>query len=96
MFKDPRLEPSTGGNMSSITNVVKEAKATVVGMIKDPLARNVEVQAGNQHGNVPRPGGYQGAGGGGGGYQGASVSLEKWIFPKSLIFFLSHHSICFP
>jgi hypothetical protein len=94
MFKDPRLEPNTGnlGNMS-IKDVVKEAKATVVGMIQDPLARNVEAHIGNQQGNVPRPGGYQGAGGG---YQGASVSLEKWIFPKYLLLFLSHQSICFP
>ena len=76
MFKDPRLEPETHGiaNMT-INEVVSEAKSTVIGMIKDPLARNMDVHVNNRQGSVPRPGGgYQGASGiGGGGYQGASV-----------------------
>ena len=65
MFKDPRLDPQPQGiaNMS-VGDVMKEAKDTVIGMIKDPLARNVDVQVGNHTGSVPRPGG---------GYQGASV-----------------------
>lgn len=75
MFKDPRLEPQSSAiaNMT-INQVMKEAKDTVVGMIKDPLARNVEVGIGGQNppGTVPRPGG---PGGSGGGYQGAQVSF---------------------
>mmetsp|Transcript_53660 Transcript_53660/g.81436 ORF Transcript_53660/g.81436 Transcript_53660/m.81436 type:complete len:758 (+) Transcript_53660:126-2399(+) len=66
MFKDPRLEPDQASiaNMT-INDVVSEAKSTVIGIIKDPLARNVDVQIQNQQGTVPRPGG---------GYQGASYN----------------------
>jgi hypothetical protein len=62
MFKDPRLDPQPIGLANiTIDQAVREAKETIVGMIKDPLARNVEVN--NSHGNMPRPGGmYQGAG----------------------------------
>jgi hypothetical protein len=65
MFKDPRSEPQAAGigNMS-IHDIAREAKDTFVGMIKDPLARNSEVQSANHMGHVPRPGGgYQGGGG---------------------------------
>lgn len=64
MFKDPRLEPEPKG--LSVNDLVSEARATVVGMIKDPLARNTNIQLGggsNQHGYMPRPGGYSGHGG---------------------------------
>ena len=75
MFKDPRLEPEQPqiGNMS-INELAKEAKETVIGMIKDPLARNVDVNLNNRAGVMPRPGGY------GGGYQGGSVSLARLLF----------------
>jgi len=45
MFADPRLEPQTKNiaNMTA-TEVFMEAKETVLGMIKDPLAKNVQVQ----------------------------------------------------
>ena len=62
MFKDPRLEPEPQG--MSVNDVLSEAKSTVIGMIKDPLARNVNVQIGNNQGAMPRPGGgYSGPGG---------------------------------
>jgi len=62
MFKDPRLEPESQGigNMS-VNEFVSEAKSTVFGMIKDPLARNVNM---SQGGAMPRPGGgYSGPAG---------------------------------
>jgi hypothetical protein len=66
MFKDHRLEPQQGN--LSVNEMVREARETVVGMIKDPLARGIEAQANNHRGSVPRPGGsYGGSGGGGGG-----------------------------
>jgi len=67
MFKDPRLEPEPQGIGTMTANeILSEAKSTVIGMIKDPLARNVNVQLGasNNNGAVPRPGGtYSGPGG---------------------------------
>ena len=65
MFKDPRLEPESQGigNMS-VNTLVSEAKSTVIGMIKDPLARNTAVQISNKQGAMPRPGGsYSGPAG---------------------------------
>jgi hypothetical protein len=70
MFKDPRLEPQ-GGSLGTINDFAKEAKNTVIGIIKDPLARNSEVSNSNRTGEMPRPGG-----GSGGGYSGATVSLN--------------------
>ena len=68
MFKDPRLEPQPVGlaNMT-LNDVAREVKDTVVGMIKDPLAKNVDAQVHNHLGTVPRPGG---------GYQGGGVSVS--------------------
>lgn len=59
MFSDPRLEPQPRGlaNMTA-KDVLAEAKETVIGMIKDPLARNVTVTVGN--GSMPQPGGSYG------------------------------------
>lgn len=62
MFSDPRLEPQPKGiaNMTA-KDVLSEAKETVMGIIKDPLARNVTVQVGGAHQhNIPRPGGSYG------------------------------------
>jgi hypothetical protein len=75
MFKDPRMEPQPAslGNMS-INDFAKEAKQTVIGIIKDPLARNAEMANSNRAGEMPRPGG-----GGGGGYSGATVSLNGTV-----------------
>lgn len=70
MFKDPRLEPEPQG--SSLNDFVSEAKSTVIGMIKDPLARNANVQVSDSNpGYVPRPGG--------GSYSGpmGSVSVDE-------------------
>ena len=67
MFKDPRLEPEPQGIANMTANeFLSEAKSTVIGMIKDPLARNVNVQIGGSgnSGAMPRPGGsYAGPGG---------------------------------
>ncbi|CAJ1965881.1 unnamed protein product [Cylindrotheca closterium] len=41
MFKDPRMEPDTPN--PALANVISEAKDTIIGMIKDPLARNPTV-----------------------------------------------------
>jgi hypothetical protein len=45
MFADPRLEPPARNlaNMTAV-DVLNEAKETVIGMIKDPLAKNVQMQ----------------------------------------------------
>jgi hypothetical protein len=58
MFKDPRLEPQPQGigNMT-VNDIVNEAKSTVIGIIKDPLARNLDIQVTNRQGSMPRPGG---------------------------------------
>jgi len=65
MFQDPRLQPESQGIGSmSVNNIVSEATSTVIGMIKDPLARNVSVQISNNQGSMPRPGGsYSGPAG---------------------------------
>ncbi|KAL3917998.1 MAG: hypothetical protein SGILL_004450, partial [Bacillariaceae sp.] len=65
MFKDPRMEPQPQGlgNMT-VNDIVSEAKSTVIGIIKDPLARNIDVPVSNRTGSMPRPGGsYNGPGG---------------------------------
>lgn len=77
MFKDHRLEQNQGGGMAignlSVNDMVREARETVVGMIKDPLARGIDAQMQNHRGSVPRPGGaYGGPGGSGGGGGGVS------------------------
>ncbi len=75
MFSDPRLEPQARGiaNMTA-KDVMLEAKETVIGMIKDPLARNTTVSVGN--GSMPRPGG--------GSYGGpGAVSLVSCILVSS-------------
>jgi hypothetical protein len=43
-FKDPRLEPQ-GPDLANMTigELAKEAGSTIVGMIRDPLAKNVDV-----------------------------------------------------
>jgi hypothetical protein len=66
MFKDPRLEPQPRGiGQMTVNDIVSEAKETVIGIIKDPLAKNVDVRVSNHLGSVPRPGGsYAGPGGG--------------------------------
>eukprot|EP00531_Pseudo-nitzschia_arenysensis_P021429 CAMPEP_0116138132 /NCGR_PEP_ID=MMETSP0329-20121206/12616_1 /TAXON_ID=697910 /ORGANISM="Pseudo-nitzschia arenysensis, Strain B593" /LENGTH=765 /DNA_ID=CAMNT_0003633089 /DNA_START=151 /DNA_END=2445 /DNA_ORIENTATION=- len=57
MFKDPRLEPEP--QKLSVNELMNEAKSTVIGMIKDPLARNtnVSIAGGGNQGAMPRPGG---------------------------------------
>jgi hypothetical protein len=65
MFKDPRLEPQPQFSNMTVNDIVNEAKSTVMGMIKDPLARNLDVQVNNRLGSMPRPGGsYLGPGAG--------------------------------
>lgn len=62
MFKDPRLEPEVGN--LTVNTIVNEAKSTVMGMIKDPLARNTSITISNNQGSMPRPGGsYSGPSG---------------------------------
>eukprot|EP00536_Pseudo-nitzschia_multiseries_P000720 jgi/Psemu1/62794/estExt_Genemark1.C_90063 len=61
MFKDPRLEPQSPS--LTVNDVVSEARDTIIGMIKDPLARNASVQISNKQGQMPRPGGYSGPAG---------------------------------
>jgi len=62
MFSDPRLDPQNDGTVQAI---LKDVSESFVGMIKDPLARNSDVRVSNHHGEMPRPGGMQGYGGGG-------------------------------
>ena len=73
MFKDPRLEPEQSMANMSMNTIVSEARSTVIGMIKDPLARNSTVQLSNAQGSMPRPGGsYSGP-------QTGAVSLVSMI-----------------
>jgi hypothetical protein len=70
MFKDPRLEPEplSLANMT-VNDIVNEAASTVIGIIKDPLAKNVDVRIGNNGGSMPHHSGgssYGGPGGPGG------------------------------
>lgn len=66
MFKDPRLEPEP--QKLSVNELMSEAKNTVVGMIKDPLARNAAISvSGRDTGAVARPGGGSGSYSGPGG-----------------------------
>lgn len=69
MFSDPRLEPQPKNNFE---HIIKDVGESFVGMIKDPLARNVHVQPNQQrrHGEMPRPGG------GMPGYAGGGVSVR--------------------
>lgn len=70
MFKDPRMEPDAPN--PALANVINEAKDTIIGMIKDPLARNPTVGVNrNSYGS-----------GGGGGYSGSgsvSHALRKYV-----------------
>ncbi|CAB9506273.1 expressed unknown protein [Seminavis robusta] len=59
MFSDPRLEPEPKSKMEAM---MKDVGETVVGMIKDPLARAADARIANAHGEMPRPGGMQGFG----------------------------------
>ena len=72
MFKDPRLEQS---NTMTAESFLREAAEAVTGMIRDPLARNVDV--GPPAGHGARPGGMPGYGGGGGGAGTVSVSMHS-------------------
>ena len=65
-YQDPRLDPRYNGTQQhNIKEVVKEAGEVVMGMIKDPLARNVDVTPRQGHsGNLP-------------GYGNPSVRTEK-------------------
>ena len=59
MFNDPRNDPRFNGQQpSNFREAVKEAGDVIVGMIKDPLARGVEIPPGGlpQNTNVPRQG----------------------------------------
>ena len=68
MFSDPRLDPEPVNNIQAI---MKDVGESFVGMIKDPLARNVDVRISNHRGEMPRPGGgMPGYGGGGAGSVG--------------------------
>ena len=92
MFSDPRMEPQPKGivNMTA-KEVLSEAKETVIGMIKDPLARNVTIQVGGgtHHGNVPRPGGsYAGPG-------GVSANLLFQIATDRTLYTHKHHTVIF-
>lgn len=68
MFKDPRLEPEpmSLANMT-VNDIVNEAAITVIGMIKDPLAKNVDVRIGGGPGHHSGGGrsSYSGPGGAG-------------------------------
>jgi len=69
MFKDPRLEPQPKGiGQMTVNDLAREARETVIGIIKDPLAKNADVRPGVVGGHsMPRPGGsYAGPGGAGG------------------------------
>lgn len=55
MFSDPRLAPTGGGGVAgavppNIQAAVKEAGEVVMGMIRDPLARNIGGGASHQYG----------------------------------------------
>jgi hypothetical protein len=73
MFKDPRLEPE--GQNPAYANIVNEAKDTIIGMIKDPLARNTGVASNHGQGS-----GYSGSGSGGYGNGAGSVSSLHTLF----------------
>jgi hypothetical protein len=75
MFADPRLEPQPKSNLEAI---IKDVGESFVGMIKDPLARNVDVRVSNGHGEMPRPGGMQGYGGHNAG--AVSLGLASFLF----------------
>eukprot|EP00591_Stephanopyxis_turris_P002136 CAMPEP_0195525516 /NCGR_PEP_ID=MMETSP0794_2-20130614/25994_1 /TAXON_ID=515487 /ORGANISM="Stephanopyxis turris, Strain CCMP 815" /LENGTH=813 /DNA_ID=CAMNT_0040655995 /DNA_START=180 /DNA_END=2621 /DNA_ORIENTATION=- len=70
MFKDPRLEQSQGRGIGKMTlgDVANVAKETVVGMIKDPLARNVNHSPPRPNQGMPGFGSNGSGGVGGGGY----------------------------
>lgn len=62
MFKDPRLEPDTPN--PALANAISEAKDTIIGMIRDPLARNptVAVNSNRSSYGSGNSGGYSGSG----------------------------------
>ena len=92
MFKDPRLEPQPQGlgNMT-VNDIVREAKETVVGMIKDPLAKNLDAHVSNRQGSVPHPGGTYGGPSGG---FGSPVSTDNLVSSKVIVsaYFLSRQT----
>lgn len=61
MYADPRLETQKGIANMTLGEVVGTAGETIVAMVKDPLARNIDVPP-------PRSGNF-------GGYSGGSVSI---------------------
>jgi hypothetical protein len=101
MFKDPRSEPQQHGiGNLSVNDMVREARQTVVGMIKDPLARSMDAQAQNHRGTVPRPGGAYGGTGGGVSYT-TTDSIISTIYTLHHIFInpihtrITHFSLLF-
>ena len=58
-YQDPRLDPRYNNEPQGFGSVVKEAGEVIVGMIKDPLARNIAPEAPRQghSGNLPGYGG---------------------------------------
>lgn len=80
MYADPRLESQKGiGNMT-IGEVVGTTAETIAAMVKDPLARNVEVP--------PPSRGHSGGGYGGGGGVSVAVLLCDYSYYFVMIFLL--------
>jgi hypothetical protein len=77
MFKDPRTDPSN--QPMTAETFLREAAEAVTGMIKDPLARNVDL--GPPSGYGARPGGMTGYGGGG--TVSARVQVQCCVFLRS-------------
>ena len=78
MYADPRLETQKGIANMTLGEVVGTAGETIAAMVKDPLARNVEVPP-------PRSGNM-------GGYSGGGVSIvPDFVF---VMLFLSVYSNC--
>mmetsp|Transcript_42820 Transcript_42820/g.64462 ORF Transcript_42820/g.64462 Transcript_42820/m.64462 type:complete len:188 (+) Transcript_42820:69-632(+) len=77
MFKDPRSEPSGGIGSMTIGEVAAVAGETIVGMIKDPLARNVPDQTQQRSSGMQ---GFGGGGYGGGGYGGSSRGVSGFCY----------------
>lgn len=90
-FSDPRLDPRYNGTgNTTIKDVAKEAGEVILGMIKDPLAKNVGNPGVNQghSGSLP---GY----GGGGNYGGVSVHCFCLYLPKNcLCCIMAHFFVC--
>ena len=85
MFKDPRLEPQPKGlGQMTVNDLAREARETVIGIIKDPLAKNADVRVAAAAGGMPRPGGAGSYSGPGGGLGGAVSSVCLHFVLKSL------------